>query len=81
MMVNPSTVIFGGPCRSAGGSNNVIGLTSVSSSLSTDEQRYMDLQGNINGSYDIGDVTAWLDRNPGFLTPALLRRLARWGHQ
>jgi M6 family metalloprotease-like protein len=49
--------------------------------LTADEQRFMDLQGNANGNYDIGDVTAWFDDHPGLLTPAVLRRLARWGHR
>jgi len=56
-------------------------LLAGGSALSADEKRFMDLQGNANGNYDIGDVTAWFDDHPGLLTPAVLRRLARWGHQ
>ncbi len=53
-------------------------LLAGGAALTPDERRYMDLQGNANGAYDIGDVTAWLDDHPGLLTPGLLRRLARW---
>ena len=47
------------------------------SHLSADEQRYMDLAGNGNNAFDLGDVTAWVDRNPHLITPVLRRLLAR----
>jgi M6 family metalloprotease-like protein len=52
-------------------------LLAGGAALTADERRYMDLQGNVNGGYDIGDVTAWFDGHPGLLSPDLLRRLAR----
>jgi M6 family metalloprotease-like protein len=56
-------------------------LLAGGAALTADERRYMDLQGNANGSYDIGDVTAWFDAHPGLLSPGLVRRLARWGQR
>ena len=49
------------------------------SALSAEERAYMDLAGNANGQYDIGDVTAWLDRNPGLFNPMVLRQLMAAG--
>ena len=46
------------------------------SALTADEQRYMDLAGNNNARFDIGDVVAWADRNPSAPLAELLRRLA-----
>lgn len=49
------------------------------SALTAEEQAYMDLAGNHNGQFDIGDVTAWLDRNPGLLNPSVMRQLMAAG--
>jgi M6 family metalloprotease-like protein len=45
------------------------------SALTAEERAYMDLQGNRNGTFDLGDVLAWFDDNPGLLNPAVMRRL------
>ena len=44
--------------------------------LTADEQRYIDLSGNGNNAFDLGDVTAWVDRNPHLITPVLRRLIA-----
>ncbi len=58
------------------GGNVVTQLLAGGTALTADELRYMDLQGNGNGLYDVGDVLAWLDRHPGMLSPGAMRRLA-----
>lgn len=40
-----------------------------------DRRRYLDMQGNANGTFDLGDVLRWLERTGNVAaTPALLRR-------
>lgn len=43
--------------------------------LSENERRYLDLIGNNNGMFDVGDLTAWLDRSGQALSPPLMRRI------
>jgi len=48
-----------------------------SSALTPEELRALDGLGNRNGRFDLGDFVAWLDRNPGALSPAVVGRLLR----
>jgi M6 family metalloprotease-like protein len=48
-----------------------------SSALAPDQLRALDGLGNRNGRFDLGDFVAWLDRNPGALSPAVVGRLLR----
>ena len=41
----------------------------------------LDRLGNDNGRFDIGDVVAWLDRNPGLATSPVVLRLLRGLHK
>ena len=47
------------------------------SALTPDELRAMDGLGNRNGRFDLGDFVAWLDRNPGSLSAAVVNRVLR----
>jgi hypothetical protein len=44
-------------------------------SLTTAERRYLDLIGNRNGTYDVGDFKAWVDASGAPLTGAAALRL------
>jgi M6 family metalloprotease-like protein len=41
----------------------------------------LDLLGNNNGRFDLGDLVAWLDRNPGIATSPAIVKLLRRLHQ
>ena len=41
----------------------------------------LDRLGNNNGRFDLGDVVAWLDRNPGLATSPVVLKLLRGLHQ
>jgi len=41
----------------------------------------LDQLGNNNGRYDIGDLVAWLDRNPGLATSPVILKLLRGLHK
>jgi hypothetical protein len=46
-----------------------LALTGASSSLSAEERAQLDRLGNNNGSFDLGDLLAYLDRTKQKLTP------------
>ncbi len=46
--------------------------------LAADQRAYLDLIGNRNGSYDVGDLLAWL-RRTGRPLPTALQRLVGAG--
>ena len=48
-----------------------------SSSLTSDQVRYLDLNGNQNGQLDIGDLVAWLDKTGASASPGVLNRVLR----
>jgi M6 family metalloprotease-like protein len=54
--------------------NVVSHILGTASPLSADEQRYLDLIGNANGSFDVGDFLAWVDATgaPGAVAGALV---------
>jgi hypothetical protein len=53
----------------------VLALAFQGQGTTTDDQhRYLDLQGNANGTFDLGDVLRWLERTGNVAaTPTLLR--------
>ncbi len=53
-------------------------LLAGTSPLSAEALLLLDQLGNNNGRFDLGDLVAWLDRNPGLATsPAVLKLLRR----
>ena len=55
---------------------NVINqLTRGGTFLTTAERTYLDLLGNNNGSYDLGDFVAWLDETGSAVTADTMRRI------
>lgn len=56
-------------------SSDVVGeLLGTSSLLSSDERRFLDLLGNANGSFDIGDFLAWVESG-GDVTASVMAEL------
>jgi M6 family metalloprotease-like protein len=45
--------------------------------LSTDEVRYLDLQGNRNGGFDLGDFLGWIEQTGGTVTAAEMAEVIR----
>jgi M6 family metalloprotease-like protein len=45
--------------------------------LTSDERRYLDLLGNRNGQYDVGDFRAFIDKTGGAVTAAMMAELLR----
>jgi hypothetical protein len=56
-------------------------LLSGSPTLTPAALQLLDQLGNNNGRFDIGDVVAWLDRNPGLATSPALVKLLRSLHK
>jgi len=56
-------------------------LLTGSSPLTAAALTLLDQLGNRNGRFDIGDLVAWLDRNPGLATSPVLLKLLRGLHQ
>ena len=52
-------------------------LVGPAAPLSGDELSYLDLIGNQNGRYDVGDFLAWLDAGGVVISPAQLSKLIR----
>lgn len=48
-------------------------VTGLDTLLSGDELRYLDLLGNRNGQFDVGDFLAWVDAGAQPVSPAVLR--------
>ncbi|HVM43782.1 MAG TPA: M6 family metalloprotease domain-containing protein [Gemmatimonadales bacterium] len=61
----------------AGSADVVNQLLTGHSSLTAGQLVVLDGLGNNNGTLDLGDFVAWLDRNPGVLTPQAARLLAK----
>jgi len=59
----------------------VNGLLVDSPALTAAAAMVLDQLGNNNGRFDIGDLVAWLDRNPGLATSPVLRKLLRGLHK
>ena len=56
-------------------------LLTGSATITPTALQLLDQLGNDNGRFDIGDLVAWLDRNPGLATSPVLRRLLREIHR
>jgi M6 family metalloprotease-like protein len=52
-------------------------LLGTGGALSADEARYLDLLGNRNGRYDVGDFRAFLDKTGGAVTAEVMAELLR----
>jgi len=52
-------------------------LLSGSSPLTAEAVSLLDQLGNNNGRFDLGDLVAWLDRNPGLATSPVMLKLLR----
>ena len=52
-------------------------LLTGSSALTAGQLTLLDLLGNRNGQFDVGDFVAWLDRNPGVLSGEVVSRILR----
>jgi M6 family metalloprotease-like protein len=64
------------PDQAAGGDVESQVLVGASP-LTAEELSALDGLGNRNGRFDLGDFVAWLDRNPGALSTAAVRRMLR----
>jgi hypothetical protein len=47
--------------------------------LTVDQLKYLDLLGNNNGGFDVGDFLAWVNVTGGAASPAIVAALARLG--
>ena len=55
--------------------NNVVDqLLAGGTHLTANEMTYLDLLGNHNGQYDVGDFTAWLDKTGTVVSAAVMQR-------
>jgi M6 family metalloprotease-like protein len=61
----------------AGASDVVAQLLTGQSGLTGGQLLVLDAFGNNNGAFDVGDFVAWLDRNPGVLSGAVVSRILR----
>jgi hypothetical protein len=50
-------------------------LLTPNGTLTPDQLRYLDIIGNNNGRFDIGDVVAWLDKTGGAASAAMIRAI------
>jgi len=50
-------------------------------SASDDQRRYLDLQGNRNGTFDLGDLLRWLSRTGNLSAPAPSTRVSGTGRR
>ena len=55
--------------------NVVSQLLSGGTHLTANELTYLDLLGNHNGSYDVGDFTAWLDKTGTVVSAEIMQRV------
>lgn len=56
-------------------------LLTGSSSITPAALQLLDQLGNNNGRFDLGDLVAWLDRNPGLATSPVMLKLLRSIHR
>jgi len=62
--------------------NDVVNqLLTGSSPITTATLQLLDQLGNNNGRFDLGDLVAWLDRNPGLAASPAMQKLLRRIHQ
>jgi M6 family metalloprotease-like protein len=52
-------------------------LLGTGGTLTSDERRYLDLLGNRNGQFDVGDFLAFIDRTSGAVTAEMMAELLR----
>jgi hypothetical protein len=52
-------------------------LLGTGGTLSADEIRYLDLLGNRNGRYDVGDFRAFIDKTGGTVSAAVMAEMMR----
>jgi len=52
-------------------------LLGTSGMLTADEIRYLDLLGNRNGQYDVGDFRAFIDKTGGAVSAEVMAELLR----
>ncbi len=56
--------------------NDVVSSIFAGEGLSSDELNFLDLQGNSNGRFDLGDFLAWVDQNDISVSAGVVERLA-----
>ncbi len=62
--------------------SEVVGhLTGVSQTLSAEEITYLDLVGNRNGKFDVGDFLAWVEQTGGAVSAEMMQAVLRAGRE